>query len=133
MAIKIKTSSSGFSLIELMAAVAIIAIISAIAVPMYNNYVTVGRTSECTNEVAKIKIALVEYNARTFTYPVAANINAIAIELAPDGYTPSSRIVGPGSNCAISIAAGVGPNTYVITVVGQNELLGIPNIVMAGP
>ena len=51
---------SGFTLIELMIAVAIIAGLAAIAIPSYRQYVMSSRTAECANEIAAIRLGLEE-------------------------------------------------------------------------
>mgnify|MGYP000055861877 FL=1 len=51
----------GFTLIELMVAVAIIAILSAIALPSYNEYVIRGRLTEATAALADLRVKLEQY------------------------------------------------------------------------
>lgn len=61
-----KNSQSGFTLIELMIAVAIISILVAIALPAYQDYTQRARTSECLSLVGAAK-TVVMTNASTGT------------------------------------------------------------------
>ena len=108
-----KKIQKGFTLIELMIVVAIIAILAAIAIPAYQDYLIRSQVSEGASLAAGAKTALAEYKANTGDWPGS---NAAA-GLAPandisgqyvssvDVGTTSGRIVaafGSGANNAIS-------------------------------
>jgi type IV pilus assembly protein PilE len=51
----------GFSVIELMIVVAIIGILSAIAMPNYNEYVARSKITEAANELSQMRIKMEQY------------------------------------------------------------------------
>ena len=63
------TKQSGFTLIELMVVVAIIGVLSAIAIPQYQNYVARAQVAEGFSLLAPGKMAVAEYYNETGTYP----------------------------------------------------------------
>lgn len=68
----------GFSLIELMIAVAIIAIIAAVGLPAYNGYITTSREGVLVNNVSTIEVFQEDFRLRTGNFLVAAaNVAAI--------------------------------------------------------
>ncbi|MFG6465404.1 type IV pilin protein [Roseateles sp. BYS87W] len=67
---------SGFTLIELMIAVAIISILAAVAIPQYRDYVTRGRIPDATSGLASKAVLLEQYYQDNRTYvnaPACAN------------------------------------------------------------
>ena len=68
----------GFTLIELMIAVAIIAIIAAVALPAYTGYIATSREGVLVSNISTIEIFQEDFNLRNGAYLlVAANIAAI--------------------------------------------------------
>lgn len=68
--------NSGFTLIEVMIVVAIIAIISAIAIPAYQDYVTRGRLQDATSTMSTKQVQLEQWFQDRRTYvgaPACAN------------------------------------------------------------
>ena len=62
----------GFTLIELMIVVAIIGILAAIAVPLYQNILARSRTAKVTADTRSIASAMVQYSALCGDLPGAA-------------------------------------------------------------
>lgn len=58
----------GFTLIELMVAAAIVAILSAVAIPSYNRYVIKNAESRAQTRMLSIEIELERWRASTLTY-----------------------------------------------------------------
>ena len=55
------TTNRGFTLIELMIVVAILAIISAIAIPAYTGYIKTAKLTEAQNNLAALRLAEEEF------------------------------------------------------------------------
>lgn len=96
-----KKIQQGFTLIELMIVVAIIAILAAIAIPAYQDYLIRSQVSEAASLSAGAKTAVAEYYAQ---YGVAPTTNAAAGIEATDtnikgNYVKSVKV---GANGAIT-------------------------------
>ncbi|MEN1727196.1 MAG: prepilin-type N-terminal cleavage/methylation domain-containing protein, partial [Pseudomonadota bacterium] len=89
----------GFTLIELMIVIAILAILLAIAIPAYQNYSIRTANSECMSLVTQVKLAVVESAHSNGT--VAAGV----ADLASTGIT-AADVATPRCD-GLSIAAGV--------------------------
>lgn len=63
-----KTNIKGFTLIELMITVAIVAILASIALPSYQEYVTRARITEATSTLADLRIRMEQYYQDNRTY-----------------------------------------------------------------
>ena len=92
-----KSLQKGFTLIELMIVVAIIAILAAIAIPAYQDYLIRSQVSEGASLAAGAKTALAEYKANTGNWPADNDAAGIAA---------SGEIVGEYVT-GVSTAAGV--------------------------
>ncbi|MEZ5558818.1 MAG: prepilin-type N-terminal cleavage/methylation domain-containing protein [Pseudomonadales bacterium] len=102
-----RAHARGFTLIELMIAVAIIAIISAVALPLYSNYIQTSREGVLVTNIATMEIFQEDFRLRTGSYLLAA-ANTAAIEAAI-GWTPQD-----GAGFTYSIADG-GGGSYEVT------------------
>lgn len=92
--------SAGFTLIELMIVVAIIAILAAIAIPAYQDYLVRAQVSEGMNLAGGAKAAIWDYVSNTGQYP------------------PSNESAGMAKNTSIT-------GSYVSSVDVQNGVIKV--------
>lgn len=103
----------GFTLIELIIAIAIVALLAAIAIPNYSDYVIRGQLVDGTNGLAAMRTQMEQYfqDNRTYTQ-VPATGTATFTPPCIAGATYGLFTV----SCA---AASLSANSYIITAVGK--------------
>jgi type IV pilus assembly protein PilE len=68
----------GFSLIELLVAVAIVSILAAVAIPGYRDYVTRGKLAEAYTNLASQRVKMEQFYQDFRTYTGACQANTVA-------------------------------------------------------
>ena len=116
-------AQKGMTLIEIMISVAIIAIIGAMAIPAYTNYVRTGKANVCIDEAKNIMLAEEEF----FNIPAGGNTyfigdltagNLGSLPAASTGlYRPSPRAT---DNCEYNVI--LTPTGYSLSIDGINDL-----------
>ena len=97
--------NKGFTLIEILVAVAILGVVASIAIPLYRGYTDSARATECANEVAAIRLAEEEFFLVNNTY--FEGNDAAAIATASAGvYIPSPIALTAASLCDYDIDPG---------------------------
>jgi prepilin-type N-terminal cleavage/methylation domain-containing protein len=111
----------GFTLIELMIAVAIIAIIASVALPLYSGYVQTSREAVLTSNISTMEVFQEDFRLRTGAYLTAA-ADVAAIEAAI-GWRPQDD-----GGISYRIAAGPAGSYEVIAVdsAGTTVCLRLP-------
>ena len=113
-----KAIQKGFTLIELMIVVAIIAILAAIALPAYQDYTKRARVSEAVSLVAGAKSAVAEYYSNENAWP-SSNTDA--------GLETSTNIKGKGVSSVAVAGQGVITATLTDKVITGGTLTFTPN------
>jgi len=117
---------AGYTLIEVMVALTILAIIASIAIPAYRGYISTARETEGHNSLAALQMAQEEYFLENNAYFVGNNTTALETNsnglwtpTRSDGvinfdYAVSS--VGGGYTATATGKGGKVPTTVVLTV-----------------
>ena len=114
---KIKYSkNTGFTLIELMIVIAILGIVTAIAIPAYNGYIASSRMTEAQNNIAAIRLAEEEYFLENNSYFEDATFDNDALSTASGNLWTASKGDGNQVNFDYAVTAS---SSYTITARGK--------------
>jgi len=99
--------AGGFTLIELLVVVAIIAILTAIAVPAYGDYVTRSRLTEAFSGLGSVQTAAEDYwNTKV-----------------PHTYEAFDRLPASSVNFTFTLTSAT-PSAYTVTATGAGKMAG---------
>lgn len=108
-------AQKGFTLVELMIVVAIIGILSAVAVPAYNDYVTRGKLVEATSTLSDGRVKMEQYFQDNRTYLTASGTCPATIPAATTNFTYA--------------CSNLNASQYTITATGRGGLSGFSYII----
>lgn len=89
--LKITCSQRGFSLIELLVAIAIVGILAAIAVPSYSRFILRGEADAAYGDLQALSLALEGRFRRVLSYPDTSATNTAAVKDLVSSWGPSSK------------------------------------------
>lgn len=110
----------GFTLIELMITIAMVAILAAVALPSYNDYVRRGQLSEAFTNLADFRVKLEQYYQDNRGYGNSGGTTCANAAGTPgwNGFSPSSARYFTFA-CTLSGAGAGGNQGYTITATGN--------------
>jgi type IV pilus assembly protein PilE len=99
-----KDKNSGFTLIELMITIAIVGILSAIAMPIYSDYVRRGKVPEATSALSAMRVQMEQFYQDNRNY----------------GTDPNCGVAAPSSeNFTYECSLGATDQSYTVTASGS--------------
>ena len=107
-----RRGACGYTLLEIMITVAIVAIIAAIALPSYNDYVTRSKIAEATSSLSDMRIRLEQYFADNRQYPTSCIAPAVAA-------APAGKIYLPAGSQYFAVNCALTATTYAVTATGD--------------
>jgi len=102
--------SGGFTLLEMLVTVATLAIVAAIALPSYIDYITRSKIVEATSGLNEMRVRLEQFFADNRVYPTAC----IAWAAGP---APAGKIYLPASKY-FTLSCTLAPAAYTVTATG---------------
>jgi len=119
---------AGVTLIELMVTLVIIAVLSAVALPAYNDYVKRGKIPVATNTLSSMKVKMEQYYQDNRAYP--ASCTATGVPLPPnDDFVYSCTLDASNTNIFTVTATGQGSMagfTYTIDESNNKKTTTLP-------
>lgn len=117
---------TGVTLIELMIVVAILAIISAVAIPAFTDYIETGRKHECQQEVGTLALAEEEFMLEQGSYFLGADVGTLQGPATGSlGLWSAAEQTAANRNCTYAVTAGTTGSiatSFNITATGSNKL-----------
>jgi type IV pilus assembly protein PilE len=110
----ISARNRGFTLVELMITVAIMAILAAIAVPSYTGYMTRARRSAAEQLVMQIASKEQQYIVDARAYTATIGTGGLNIS-SQDGWTCAATCTNGSYTVSVAIDNTATPPTYAIT------------------
>jgi type IV pilus assembly protein PilE len=105
-------SERGFTLLEIMVTVATIAIIAAVALPNYIDYLARGKIIEATSGLNDMRVRLEQYYADNRQYPTACVAPAA-------GPAPAGQLYLPTTTKYFAFTCALTPTSYTVTATGN--------------
>jgi len=115
-------TARGFTLIELMITIAVVAILSAIALPSYTSYVARGKITDGLASLADYRIRMEQYFQDNRNYGAANSACPVALPTSPyftfscttGSTTPTGSYTATATSISGTLGAATGDYTYTL-------------------
>ncbi len=124
-----RVTERGFTLVELMVVVAVIGVLSTIAIPLYANVLARGRIAKAQADSRTLASAVGVYGAHMGTIPAALTQLTSTVTNAQGnraGPFMNSMPIPPGGWAAYTYTPNVSTGTYTITSSGDGTSVSYP-------
>jgi type IV pilus assembly protein PilE len=115
--------AAGFTLIELVIVVAIIAILTAIALPRYNDYITRGKLTDGQNYLANYRVSMEQFYQDSRNYGTAVGATTCGVTPTNSSYftiTCVTNNANQGFKATATGMAGTPVNGFIFTIDNTN-------------
>lgn len=109
---------SGFTLLELMVSVAIIAILAAIALPLYSSYITRSQAKSAATDLMSLSVAVENLYLRTLSYTAPTTnptTTTAQTQTYATGWQPSSD-----NTFDYTVSVTTSTKSYTLTATGKS-------------
>jgi type IV pilus assembly protein PilE len=127
-----KSEDNGFTLIELMIAIAIIAILAAIAIPNYSQYIVRSKLTESTSALADVRVRMEQFYQDNRNYGTTTSCSNTSLPIsapASDYFTftcgtttgAQSYTITASSQAGKGLGASAGDYAYTVNQANQKS------------
>ncbi|WP_329416949.1 type IV pilin protein [Acinetobacter indicus] len=111
------TSSAGFTLLELMVAVIILAILAAIAMPMYSNYITKAKARSAQSDLVALSVVMESLYQRNLKYVDSAGEQTVSDYFTTNSMTGSWQPSADTFDYKLTVTT----TTYSLKAIGKDR------------
>lgn len=119
-----KRSSRGFTLMEILIVIAIIGILTAVALPSYQSYVLKSRAKSATADLMALSLVVENQYQKSLTYLTSATTTTATTQTAYSGWYPAQSAYFTytyGYTAANSAATPAVLESYTLTATGLSS------------